>query len=753
MTQDSILENLTDAQASAVTAGEGPLLIFAGAGSGKTRVLTHRIVYLIEHHNVSPNRILAVTFTNKAAHEMKERVNQQLGGRGQWVWVSTFHAACVRILRRDAERIGYNSNFVIYDDGDQLSLIKFVLRQLNISDELLEPKSIQHRLDQAKSAAVDPVYAPTHLPDHLGEKYCTIVGNYAKELKKNNAFDFGDLIVKAIELLENNESLREYYHERLQHILVDEFQDTNTAQFKLLKLLLGDHNNICVVGDDDQSIYRWRGAKITNILDFENDYKNAQVVILGENFRSTKTILEAAASVIEGNENRKPKDLYTKNPIGEKIALYRAEDEYSEARYVARNVADLVERKGYSYQDIAVFYRTNAQSRLLEEEFSRNAVPYQVIGGMRFYERKEIKDILAYLRVIINPADSISLKRIINVPARGIGTATVEKIDQVALDRDISFLEAAGIAATEKDILPPRSAGMVGAFLDILGKLAKEAEDTGPQQMVQSAIKRSSYEKMLERDKSIESMTRTENLGELVEAVGEFEREFPDGDLAMYLEQVALVSDPDMIDTEGRSLQMMTVHSAKGLEFPAVFVVGMEDGLFPHSRSIDQPKEMAEERRLFYVALTRAQKKVLLSSSEKRRTYGGRPNFTLASRLLDDIPESLLEVESVFTGRSFDPYDQRSRTDNSFGSHGRYRPSPKPKEAPEDSDEPTVDYSYSQVVAPAQLQVGMTVRHAKLGKGQILFLEGEGEYATAIVNFDRAGIKKLRLQYAKLVPV
>ena len=729
MENDPILSNLTDVQHNAVVHPDGPLLIFAGAGSGKTRVLTHRIAYLIDHHNVDPDRILAVTFTNKAAHEMRARVDTLLPGRGHWVWVSTFHAACVRILRRDGDRIGYAPNFVIYDDADQMTLIKQVLRELSIDDEALSPRSILSKIDKAKCTPRDPAEFTQHVPEFLHQKYITACARYAQELKRNNAFDFGDLIVKAIELLETVPPVREYYRQRLLHVLVDEFQDTNTAQYRLLTQLLGDHMNICVVGDDDQSIYRWRGAEIDNILGFEKDFPGAQVVILGENFRSTKTILEAAANVIDGNVGRQPKELFTHNPIGELITLYRGEDEYAEARFVAEKIDELTRRKGMPRKQIAVFYRTNAQSRVFEEEFARNAIPCQVIGGTRFYDRKEIKDVLAYLRVVINPADSISLRRIINVPARGIGKTTLERIGAIALEREMTFLEGARAAVSE-ELLLRGADSKVKSFLDILDSLVEDSGTAGPAQMVQYALDRSGYLTMLDRYKSIEAMTRRENLAELTEAVSEFEKEYPDGDLTTYLEQVALISDPDMIDDSDDAVQLMTIHSAKGLEFPTVFIVGLEEGLFPHSRSINNPPEMAEERRLCYVALTRAKKRLFLTSAEKRRSYAGLPSFTIASRFLDDVPASLIEVESPFAPAAFKRLSQ-----------------------PGIPGEPTVDYSYSQEAGPPSYEVGMFVRHAKFGKGRVVFIEGEGEYATAIIQFDRTGIKKLRLAYAKLVPI
>jgi len=776
-TDDPILANLSDPQKSAVIHPGGPLLIFAGAGSGKTRVLTHRIAYLIQHQNVNPFRILAVTFTNKAAGQMKERVESILPGQGRMVWISTFHSACVRILRRDAHRIGYDKNFVIYDDSDQLSLLKRIIKQFGYDQDGLEPKYVRTLMDKAKCDAKDPIEMSFRFPEGMDQRYVTVCKKYAKELKKSSAFDFGDLIIKAIELLEQNETLVEYYQERLQHILVDEFQDTNTSQYRLLSNLLGEHKNISVVGDDDQSIYNWRGANIQNILGFEKDFPNAKVVILGENYRSSKIIIEAASNVIRGNENRRDKELFTSNPMGAPIALYRGEDEYAEARYASEQILELIRQKGYRHDQIALFYRTNAQSRIFEEEFSRSAIPAKVIGGMRFYERKEIKDILAYLRCLVNPADSVSARRIINLPARGIGKTTVEKIDGFSDKKGVPFIAAARVMV-QKELLPKGTCSKLKKFIEMIDSLTRDSKKFSPSKTAELVIHGSGYMAMLEKDKSVEAMTRAENIKELIEAIGEFETEFPEEELASFLEQCALVADQDSVDFESGQVTLMTVHTAKGLEFPAVFICGLEDGLFPHSRSIESETEMEEERRLFYVAITRAEKKVFLTSAEKRRSYGGRPIYTMASRFIEDIPDSLLEVEDYYSKPAFS-YSQESQ--NQFPKPGRitkeayFTPHPDhvgktPRGVPDDflkrpaspkgkkklqekREETVVDYSYSQTGEFGEIAVGSFVRHGKLGKGKVIFVEGEGEYATAIVQFDKSGIKKLRLKFAKLMPI
>jgi ATP-dependent DNA helicase UvrD/PcrA len=748
MTTDPLIENLSDTQAQAVTHGEGPLVVFAGAGSGKTRVLTHRIAHLIQRLNVAPYQIMAVTFTNKAAAEMRERVETLLPGLEGSIWVSTFHSACVRILRRDAALIGYDPSFVIYDTGDQKTLLKEICKKLTIDDDRLAPRKIQYLLDDAKNRGVDPKTGAGNLPPFLREKYQTIVETYTKQLKKNNAFDFGDLISKAVELLDTQPEVREHYNRRLQHILVDEFQDTNPTQYKLLQLLLGDHNNVCVVGDDDQSIYRWRGAEVANILDFEKDYPGVKTVMLGENYRSTKTILEAASCLIAQNRSRKPKELFTKNPIGDLIKTFRADDEYDEARWVVEKIRSLADKNGVPLSEVAIFYRTNAQSRVFEDECARRGTPYQVLGGLRFYERKEIKDVLAYLRAVVNPADSVGVKRIINVPPRGIGKATIERIDEVTAANDKTFLEGAKIAA-DQELINSGAGKKVRAFLNIIEELKHDAQTNGPQELLQKALERSTYLEWLTADKSVEALTRKENIGELVEAMGEYEKEFPDGDIGQFLEQVALVSDPDMYDDTTETVSLMTVHSAKGLEFPAVFVVGLEEGLFPHSRSIDSTADLEEERRLCYVAITRARQRLFLSSAQKRSAFGRSPAFTIASRFFDAIPEPLMDSESVIKKPKFNPYGgSRPSTSYSSPSSRSYKPG-----QPADPNEPTVDYSDSQVEpGSGGVEVGMAVRHAKLGRGKVLFVEGEGEYATAIVQFERVGIKRLRLQFAKLAP-
>ena len=760
----NLTANLSETQAKAVTHPGGPLVVFAGAGSGKTRVLVHRIAWLIRERMVNPGRILAVTFTNKAAGEMRERVISLVPQFGEWIWISTFHSACVRILRRDAHRIGIDSNFVIYDDSDQRTLIKQVLKELGINDKRLHPGTIAYLFEQAKNLLKTPEeVARENLNEDLRERFISVYDTYHKTLRLNNAMDFGDLIVKTIELLEQSEELRRFYHKRLEHILVDEFQDTNIAQYRLLRLLCGEHNNVCVVGDDDQSIYRWRGAEIANILDFEKDYPGTTTVILGENYRSTANILQVAAEVISGNLRRQPKELSTANPPGDLVRMVRADDERDEGRYVARSIQELIEQRGMPYSSIAVFYRTNAQSRIFEEELYRLRIPFQVIGGIRFYDRMEIKDALAYLRLLVNPADSVSARRIVNVPPRGIGKATEDKIVTYAISHGLPFLAAAR-NMLDDNALKGASGNKVKAFLDLVAELMIDSSRSGPLETLRRVLDRTGYVEMLMADKSVEASARRENLDELQFAVKEFEKENPNGVLLDFIEQVALVADPESVRTEDGAVSLMTVHSAKGLEFPAVFVVGLEEGLFPHSRSIEEDGAIEEERRLFYVAVTRAKERLSLSYAVKRSLYGGRSQYTFHSRFLDDIPMHLVHRELDDLPAPPEPKTTQKPATNDFqsrlaGAYKKHRDEfdqrteyhEEPEHEPAaDFDEPVIDYSESQAEPSGMLRKGTVVAHPKFGTGVVQSSEGSGEYAVAVVYFNSYGVKKLRLAYARL---
>src|SRR3954469_13296062 len=627
-----LLEDLNPVQREAVTHPGGPLLIVAGAGSGKTRVLTHRIAWLIQEQGISPFEILAITFTNKAADEMKSRVAALVGPVAQKMWVSTFHSACVRILRRDAKRLGYKSAFTIYDQADAERLTNYVLRDLNIDPKRFPPRSVHAVISQAKNDLVDFDTYTERAQTIYERRIAQVYAEYQRRLLANSAMDFDDLLMVTVDVLRTNPDVLAHYQNRFKHILVDEFQDTNKAQNELVLLLGREHKNVTIVGDQDQSVYRFRGADIRNIVEFEDAFPGARLVVLEQNYRSTQTILDAANAVIANNLMRKPKALWTEQVGGELIERYFAEDEHDEARWLVQEVHRLHD-EAYRWGDLAVFYRTNAMSRVVEEELVRAEVPYKVIGGTRFYERREIKDALAYLRAIVNPTDEVSLKRIINVPKRGVGDTSIGRLDTWARSHGEPFSEALDHA--EESGVTGRALTGIRELVTLLEHL--RAVDDGPRVVLEAVLERTGYAAELESARSLEAQGRLENLAELVGVAGEHET------IDEFLEAVSLVADQDELTEDDSSAVLMTLHTAKGLEFPTVFIVGLEDGVFPHLRSIGEPDQLEEERRLAYVGITRARERLYLSHAWSRTLYGST-QYNPPSRFLDEIPEGLVEV-------------------------------------------------------------------------------------------------------------
>ena len=738
----NLLNKLNPEQLKAVMTTDGPLLILAGAGSGKTRVLTHRIAYIISEKGIQPRNILAVTFTNKAAGEMRERVKHILGAVGDRVWVSTFHSACVRILRNNITKLGYGENFVIYDDREQLGVIKGAMAALNINEKLFAPKAIAGRIDQAKNHLLNASSYAAMAKDFFSERAAKVYAAYEEAMRKNNALDFNDLIMLTVRLFNEHPDILKSYQEQLRYIMVDEYQDTNHAQYKLIKMLASGHRNLCVVGDDDQSIYAWRGADISNILDFEKDYKDAVVIRLEQNYRSTKNIIKAAGEVVRRNTGRKGKTLWTDNPEGEPISYYSAKDEHDEAGFVTREVEKLkvgaFSETPLQYKDFAVFYRTNAQSRVMEDRLMRDGIPYTIVGGMRFYDRAEIKDILAYLKVIANPSDSIGLKRIINVPVRGIGGATVDKVEGHAAGRGITLYEAIGEVVSGQWSVASESLSKgpklkLKSFYEMMERLRKEAERAGIARLAQMILDETGYIKKLKEEKTEDALGRIENLEEFITAAEEFDEKAEEKTLRSFLDQVALVSDVDEYEEATDRVTLMTLHAAKGLEFPVVFIIGMEDGLFPHSRTKDDPEGLEEERRLCYVGMTRAQQKLYLLNARERRVFG-REQINSPSLFLSEIPATLLER----VGAGFKPAPP-------IPSSGSNQAMEEFLSKQKDGRVGSAHQSNSK----ASFKTGTKVRHGTLGIGVVKGTEGSGDMEKVTVQF-QTGIKKLMARFAGL---
>ena len=728
---DNLLRSLNDVQRQAVQHTDGPLLILSGAGSGKTRVITHRIAYLIKHYRVSPFRILAVTFTNKAAKEMKQRLDTLVEDSvSHELWVATFHSTCARILRRDIEKLGtpaesgsgsrstdhaYTRDFTIFDTGEQATLVKDVLRQLNYSDKQHNPRAILSHISRAKNESISPQTYQKIADGYFERIVAEVYGLYQDGLRLNNALDFDDLLLFTVDLLNQNPEVRRYYQNKFEYILVDEYQDTNRCQYELVHLLTGEKQNLCVVGDDDQSIYAFRGADIRNILDFENDYPNTRVLRLEQNYRSTQNILDAAWGVVHNNRARKAKKLWTENDMGELVTCYEAMDENDEAGYVGTHIEDW-HAEGVDYKDFAVFYRTNAQSRIFEEAFRTANIPYQIVGGVGFYDRMEIKDLLAYLRVMCNPSDSMSLRRIINVPSRGIGSTTLQRLIDFSINENITLFDA----IQRVDEISTINRGLQAKVRRFVKIFDDFDATTMPADALDYVLKVTGYLKNLEAENSIEAQNRVENIEELINAVIEYEHNEVEPSLSDYLENVALTADIDAMETDSTDMvTLMTLHSAKGLEFPFVFIVGMEEGYLPHQRSLDTQAELEEERRLCYVGITRTMEQLYLSHASSRRTFRER-EYRTPSRFISEIPEHLI--------RHVDRY------------RSPFRDTPSTYEVV--SEEESLDYVVDQIVL-----------HPKFGRGKITKVRGVGEDLYITVRFARAGTKQLAASMTPLVPV
>ncbi|MDX5474516.1 MAG: DNA helicase PcrA [Bacillaceae bacterium] len=747
-----LLDGLNPMQQEAVKTTDGALLIMAGAGSGKTRVLTHRIAYLMAEKEVPPWNILAITFTNKAAREMKERIQKIVGGSvAEEIWISTFHSMCVRILRRDIDRIGMNRNFTILDTTDQLSVIKNILKDRNLDPKKHEPRSILGSISSAKNELTTPEEYAKQALDFYGETVSTVYTEYQKRLKKNQALDFDDLIMTTIHLFERVPEVLEYYQRKFQYIHVDEYQDTNHAQYKLVKLLGARLKNVCVVGDSDQSIYRWRGADIANILSFEKDYPNAQTVLLEQNYRSTKRILEAANKVIENNINRKPKKLWTDNAEGNKIVYYHADSENAESQFVVGKIKEYLQKDpSKNLSDFAILYRTNAQSRVMEETLVKSNMNYTIVGGTKFYDRKEIKDILAYLRLIANPDDDISLMRVVNVPKRGIGTTSVDKVANYAQNHDISMFQA--LAEVDLIGVSGKATSALKEFYSLINNYTQMQEYISVTELVDEVLDKAGYREMLIQEKTIEAQSRLENIEEFLSVTKNFEEKSEDKSLVGFLTDLALVADIDQLGEdkteEKEFITLMTLHAAKGLEFPIVFLIGMEEGVFPHSRSLFEEAEMEEERRLAYVGITRAEEQLFISNAQMRTLFG-RTSMNPPSRFIKEIPQELLEdVLAQEKASRPSPFSSGSTARSPFGQSptraanlnvAAKKPSPTPTSTGGDS----LDW-----------KVGDRASHGKWGTGTVVSVKGEGESKELDIAFPSPiGIKRLLAKFAPITKV
>ena len=734
---------LNKEQYDGATTVDGQVLILAGAGSGKTRVLTYRMAHMIEDLGILPYKILAITFTNKAAKEMKDRVKALIGDRADDMWISTFHSTCVRILRREIEKLGYKKSFTIYDSSDQKTLIKECMQALNINDKDITLQEIMGKIGKAKDNMQSPAAFMRENESNFREKKIAEAYElYQKRLKENNALDFDDLISKTVELFKKDKETLEFYQRKFQYIMVDEYQDTNKVQYEFIRLLADKHKNICVVGDDDQCIYQWRGADIRNILDFEKDYPNAKVIKLEQNYRSKGNILDAANVVIVNNANRKSKALRTEQEAGSKIKVYRAYSDADEGNFVAKEIRKIKDAEKKDYKDFAILYRTNAQSRIFEESLRRNDIPYKILGGTRFYDRKEIKDMLSYLKVLVNPNDSISLKRIINVPKRGIGDATVGKVSDFAESYELPLWDA---LSTVRNIptLTARNCGGIENFMEMMEKFVEMSEVLPVSNLIEMILKETGYIAELEKSKEIEDKSRIENLKELVSDAVDFERSSEDTTLSAYLEKVSLVQDTDKLEEDADTIVLMTVHSAKGLEFPVVFMVGMENGIFPGMASFDSEAEMEESRRLCYVGITRAKEQLFMTSAEVRRQFGR----TVAYPQSDFINEIKSDLKEYVSGESLS-----SRTENRssmFQARNNYNNPHSLRNNSNFMQKPKAQSTQSSVSSD-EVTIGRKVKHSKFGVGTVVAITDAGSDKKVTIAFDNQGIKILLLSVANL---
>ena len=737
MAESAILEDLNPAQYEAVTHTGGPLLVVAGAGSGKTRVLTHRIAHLIDHHGLSPFEILAITFTNKAAGEMRDRVGTLVGPVAESMWVSTFHAACVRILRRDADYIDYPSRFTIYDQGDAVRLCGYVLRDLNLDQKRFPPRAIHATISAAKNDNIGAEQYAEQASNIFERRIAEVFSHYQRRLAAAAAMDFDDLLLRTVELFRNCPEVLERWRQRFAHVLVDEYQDTNPVQNELVISLGAESRQVTAVGDADQSIYAFRGADIRNILEFERAFDDVRIVVLEQNYRSTQNILDAANSVIVNNAGRKPKDLWTDQGSGPAIVRYHADDEEDEARYVVSEIVRRCDEEQMRFSETAVFYRTNAQSRAVEEQLIKAEIPYRLVGGTRFYDRREVRDAMAYLKTVTNPGDEVSVKRALGVPKRGVGATSVAKIDAYAAENGLTFYEALRHCAEAG--VTGRSAAGIRQFCTLIDGAA--GLEASPAAVLQELLERSGYLDELRSEKSVEADGRLENLAELVGVAGEHDT------LDELLEAVALVADTDELADTGSdesAVTLMTMHSAKGLEYPDVYMVGMEDGVFPHIRALGEPHELEEERRLAYVGITRAMRQLTLTHAWSRLLYGSR-QYNPPSRFLKEIPDELLQtVDGSRVVRS--RYYSRSRRERSLDRRSANRDEIVQR-ALDAGRRPAPSVSGADRLG---LKVGDDVRHAQWGEGVILNIEGAGDDAQASVRFPTVGEKQLLLSWAPL---
>ena len=753
------LDSLNPEQREAVLHTNGPLLILAGAGSSKTRVITFRIAHLIGEGHAAPDEVLAVTFTNKAAEEMRTRVEQLLGDARRPVWMSTFHSLCARLLRREGPAIGLTRDFVIYDSSDQISVVKQALKSLDIDDKLIQPRAALSRISQAKNKMETPDQMKSSGWGLRDQQIAKVYEVYRRVLDDAGALDFDDLLLKTVDLFEGNEQVRERYARKFKYIMIDEYQDTNRPQYMLIKRLAELHRNLCVVGDPDQSIYKWRGADLKNILDFETDFPEAVIVRLEQNYRSTQVILDAASAVISQNRGRKEKKLWTEKKGGEPILYMRAADEIEEADFITRAVREARQKDANTM--VAVLYRTNSQSRAIEDALMREGVPYRTIGGVRFYERKEIKDVLAYLRLVINPHDDVSFRRVVNVPTRGIGKTVMEALDAVDLadaDSDVPPLLAVGLdpvvsrqsmwarmhVLIEKKLSQPRAIQSLKTFRDVIVSLANDASHIGVAAVIARALDDSGYLKDLREERSEDAEARIENLMELVSAAREYEGRDDEASLGGFVDRLSLLSEADEEDgAKEARVWMMSMHAAKGLEFPIVIVAGMEEGLFPHARSLQSDEDIEEERRICYVCLTRARERLILTSAARRRVFGEYQS-TEPSRFLDEIPAELVrKLEAVTHAPSWATprYELRN-------PYGRRSPAPSARE------QPTKTYAYEdEDQSAAAVKLGQKVRHKQFGVGTVVGIEEHGDDDHKItVRFASVGTKKLIAKFANLEP-
>jgi len=710
---------LNPTQADAVAHTDGPLLVLAGAGSGKTRIITERISYLIGEKNINPSNILAVTFTNKAANEMKERIHRLIGDRYKGLWIGTFHSVSLRILKREIKNLtGFKQDFVIYDEGDQIKLIKECMSRLNIGERTLEPRSVRSKIDSAKNKGLTPEQIESHT---YNDRIAKIYDLYEKELRKLNALDFADLLYVTTNLFEEKPEILRKYQDLFHYILVDEYQDTNHMQYKIIELLSRKHRNVFVVGDDNQSIYGWRGADITNILNFERDFKDARVIKLERNYRSTKTILKAANELILKNKNRHDKNLWTEKQEGEKLSYYEARDERDEARHVVSEIENEISSSGRSYKDIAVFFRTNNQSRIIEEEFLRRNLPYTIVGGVGFYQRAEIKDVLAFLKVIANPLDNISLGRIINVPPRGIGKGTVDKLDEIARREGISLFDSIERVLNDK-ALPARATKNLERFFKMLSELIEMAQGVEIGKLLDKVLQKTGYLDLLEKEEE-----RRENVGEILNLAAEFEKAEENATLHDFLDWVSLSSDVDRFNDKDDRVALLTLHSAKGLEFPVIFIIGMEENLIPHFNSTKNG-EVEEERRLLYVGLTRAKEKVYLTGASRRRVFG-KEERPVPSRFIAELPKELLVWNNHHGSRITKTRNTEYTDRRRYGSVSSRR---KNKAATSNGK---------------GYRAGQIIEHPMFGEGVIKRVEGTGGSAKITVSFPGRGTKKIIASY------